>query len=147
MFALEDQIQRHYKAIAANTLNCYSPFPIAWLKNLASTLLIGTCNDHTAADNAHYKASLVEVVEVRIVDCILRIHVVYQPKLRVYKLRIFIEGPLLVVGTRQTLLELRAALHKAVCLLLAGRFPITRHEKEIGHIAHPSDPGQKSLHI
>ena len=74
-------------------------------------------------------------------------HVVYQPKPRVYKLRIFIEGLLLIIGMRQTLFKLRAALYKAVCLLLASRFPITRCKKEIGYIAHPSDLGWKSLRI
>jgi len=147
VFALEDQVQRYYKAIAANTLNCCSPFPIARLKNLTSALSIGTHNDHATADNAHYKASLVEVVEVRVLDPILLPHVVHQPEPRVYKLGIFVEGPLLVVGTQQTLLELRATLYEAVCPLLAGRFRATRRKEEIGHIAHPSDPGRKPLRI
>jgi len=77
VFALEDQVQRYYKAIAANIFNCCSPFPITRLKNPTSALSIGTYNDYTTIDNTYYKASLVEVVEVYVLDPILLLHVVY----------------------------------------------------------------------
>jgi len=50
VFALEDQVWRHYKTVATNALDRCSLFPTAWLKNLASALSISTRNDHTAAD-------------------------------------------------------------------------------------------------
>ena len=77
VFALEDQVRRYYKAVAADTLNCCSLFPIARLKNLTSALLIGTRNDYATADDAYYEASLVEVVEVCVLDPILLLHVVH----------------------------------------------------------------------
>jgi len=100
VFALEDQVQRYYKAVTANTLNCCSLFPIARLKNLTSALSISTYNNHATIDNAHYKASFVEVVEVHVLDPILLLHIVHQLELHVYKLRIFAKGLLLVIGTR-----------------------------------------------
>jgi len=77
VFALEDQVQRYYKAIAANIFNCCSLFLITRLKNPISALSIGTYNDYTTINNTYYKASLVEVVEVCILDPILLPHVVY----------------------------------------------------------------------
>ena len=77
VFALEDQIWRHYKAVAADILDCCSLFLIAWLKNLVSAFLIGICDNYTTVDDAYYEAGLVEVVEVCVVDCVLCVYVVY----------------------------------------------------------------------
>ena len=120
VFALEDQVQRYYKAVATNTLNCCSLFLIAQLKNLMSALLIGTYNNYTTADNTYYKASFIKVVEVYVVNCILCIYIVYQLKLYVYKPRIFIESPLLIIYIQQALLKLRVVLYKALCLVDAS---------------------------
>jgi len=40
-------------------------------------MLISTYNDHAAANNAYYKAHLVEVVEVAVLDAVLRMHISY----------------------------------------------------------------------
>jgi hypothetical protein len=98
VFALYDQERRQRKAVAAYALNCCRPFPITRLKLLASCASISACNDHAAADNAHHEARLVKVVEVLVLDCVLRTHVGYQPEPPVYKLRVFAEGSLEVVG-------------------------------------------------
>ncbi len=90
---------RQRKAVAAHALNRCRPFPITRLKLLASSTSISTRNDHAAADNAHHKARLVKVVEVLVLDRVLRTHVSHQPEPRVYKLIILAEGPLEVVRT------------------------------------------------
>jgi len=58
------------------------------------------CNHHTVTDDAHYKAGLVEVVEVAVLDTVFNIYIDYKSKLYVYKLWIFEEGLLEVVRTR-----------------------------------------------
>ncbi len=98
VFALYDQERRQCKAVAAYALDRCRPFPIARLKLLASSASISTRNDHVAADNAHHEAHLIKVIEVFVLDRILHAHVGYQPEPRVYKLRVFAEGSLEVVG-------------------------------------------------
>ena len=61
-------------------------------------MLIYVCNYHSTADNPHYKAYLIKVVEVAVLDAILCTHVSYKPKPHVYKSWVFIESPLKVVG-------------------------------------------------
>jgi len=40
-------------------------------------MLISTYNDYAAADNAYYKAYLVEVIEVAVLDAVLYMHISY----------------------------------------------------------------------
>lgn len=76
MFPLKDQVRGYYKPVATNELDYYRPFPIAGLKILTFTLSIGTGNDYSAINNAYYKAGLVEVVKVPLLDRVLRPYVV-----------------------------------------------------------------------
>ena len=101
-------------------------------------------NNHTTADNAHYKAYLVKVVEVAVLDAILHTHVGYKLKLCVYKVGVFAKGPLEVVCTRYTRLKLRAALYEVVCPLGANGLRATRCKEGIRYIFHTTDLGWKS---
>jgi len=104
-------------------------------------------NNHTSIDNTYYKAYLVKVVEVVVLDAVLYIHIGYQLELRVYLVGVFAEGPLEVVGTRYTCFELRAALYEAIYLLLADRLCVMRYKEGIRHIFNTIDLGWKSSHI
>jgi len=75
--ALQDQEWQQYKAIAAYILNRCRPFPVARLKLLALATSFSTRNNHASIDNTHYKACLVEVVEVVVLDAVLCTHVSY----------------------------------------------------------------------
>ena len=145
--ALDNQEQRQRKPIAAYILNCSCPFPITRLKLLALATLVGTGNNYTAIDNAHYKACLVKVVEVAVLDAILYIYISYKLKPYVYKVRVFIEGPLEVVYMRYMRLKLKAALYEVVCLLGANRLHTMCCKEGICYIFYTTDLGQKSLHI
>ena len=96
--ALDDYKQRQCKAVTAYILNCSRLFLIARLKLLALATLISTCNDHAAANNAHYKARFVKVVEVVVLDAILCMYVSYQLELCIYLVGVFAKGPLEVIG-------------------------------------------------
>ena len=145
--ALDDYKQKQYKAIATYVLNYSRLFLIARLKLLALATLISMYNDYTAANNTHYKAHLVEVVEVVVLDAVLCMHVGYQLELRVYLVGVFIKGPLEVIGTQQMHLKLRAALYKAVYLLLADRLCTMYCKERIRYIFHTTDLGGESLRI
>jgi hypothetical protein len=54
-------------------------------------------NDHTTADNPHYEARLIKVVEVAILDPVLSAHIGHKLKPFLYKLWVFAEGSLEVV--------------------------------------------------
>ncbi len=107
-------------------------------------MLICIYNDYTAVDNPYHEACLVEVIEVAVLDTVLRMYVGYQPEPRVYLVGVFVEGPLEVVYTRYMRPKLRATLYKAVCLLLADRLFAMCREERIRHIFNTIDPRWKS---
>ena len=104
VFTLYNEKQRYYKTVATYALDRCCLFLIAWLQLLTSSAAVRTCNDHYSADNAYYKASFIEVIEIAVLDTILRMYILYQLELLFNKLRIFVEGSLEVVGTRKTYL-------------------------------------------
>ena len=114
---------------------------------LTSILSIGTRNNYTTTNDIHHKTGLVEVVEVRVFDRILLPYIIYQSEPRLYKLRIFTEGPLFVVDTRKSRLKLKTPSYKTLCPVNAGRAFVTYCEEKISHIFHSSDSGRKSSRI
>ena len=117
------------------------------LKLLTSTTSIGTYNNHVTTDNAHYKAYLVEIVKIGVLDTILHAHIGHQPEPVPNNLWIFAESSLEVVHTRKARLELRAAPYEPVYPLLASWSRVTRREEEIGHIFHPINPRREPSRI
>ena len=106
ILALDDKKRRHYKTVATYVLNRYRSFSITSLQLLTSSAAVGTYNDYCSANNAYYKAGLVEVIEVLVLDAVLRPYILHQLELLLYKLGILIEGLLEVVSARKTRLEL-----------------------------------------
>ena len=97
--ALDNYKQKQCKAIAAYILNYSCLFLIARLKLLALATLISIYNNHATANNIYYKAYLVEIVEVVVLDAILCMYIGYQLELYVYLVRVFIKGLLEIIGT------------------------------------------------
>ena len=81
--ALYDEERRQAKAIATNALDSCCPFTITRLKLLTLSTSIRTRYDHISTDNAHHKACLVKVVDVRLLDAVPRTYIRYEPKPRV----------------------------------------------------------------
>ncbi len=104
------------------------PLAVARLGQLCLAQAIRGYNYHTCEDNAYYKPSLVEVVDIVFHDTILSLNVPYESKPLANDFRIFILRPLIVVSTRITRSELWLAFDKVVCPALADR----------GHIAFVS---------
>ena len=145
--ALYDQERGQYKAIVAYAFDRCSPFPIARLELLASAISIYICNNHAATDNPHHETRLVEVVEVLVLDVVLRTYVGYQLEPYVYLVGVFAEGPLEVVHICHMRLEVGAAIYEAVCPHLADGQRATRREEGIRHIFHTTNPGRESSRI
>ena len=89
-----------------------NPFAIARLDLLSFPVAIGARNNHRGRDLAHYKAGLVEVVEILVEDGVLRLYITEKLELSPDLFRIFAEGPLVIVYTRKTRPELWLSLHE-----------------------------------
>ena len=70
-------------AIRRNAANGRSPFSIARLNSLRSTNSFQTCNDHLRAYYTHYKAGLIKVIEIAVLDAVLCAHISDLIELRV----------------------------------------------------------------
>ena len=98
-FAGNDDEWRDRPALGVDALNHCNPFPITLLGYLRPSTPLSACNDYARGDDADHEACLVEVVDIRFLYAILRDYVPYKPKLRVYRVWIFAEGSLEVIGT------------------------------------------------
>ena len=145
--ALDNKKRQEAPPFAIDVLNRRCPFPIARLDCLASSTSIGACYYYRCADNAYYKAGLVEVVEVAVEDAVLRPYVVYKLKLRANKLWIFAEGSLKVVYAIETRLKFWLLLDELLGLVLADASAVASREKQIGHIFNTSVSGRESSRI
>jgi len=74
-------------------------------------------------------------------------HIGYQLELRIYLVGVLVEGPLEVVGTHYTRLELGTVLYEAVCLLGTDGLHAMRCKEGIRYIFYTTNLGRKSLHI
>lgn len=132
--ALNNERRREAPPFAIDALDRRPPFPIARLNCLASSTSIGACHYNRCADDAYHEAGLVTVVEVAVVDAVLRPHAVHKLKLRANKLWVFAEGSLKVVCTIETRLEFWLSLDKPLGPVLADASAVASREKQIGHI-------------
>ena len=62
-------------AIHRNAANSRSPFSITRLNGIRIANPIGARNHHLGPDHTYYKASLVEVIEIAVLDGVLRMYV------------------------------------------------------------------------
>ena len=69
--ARDAEERRHYMTIRRNATNRRCPFSIARLDGLWFANPIRACNYHPRPNYAHYKARLVKVVEVTVLDGVL----------------------------------------------------------------------------
>jgi hypothetical protein len=114
IFSLNDKVWRRNPAIRTHNLDHRNPFPIARLLRTRPAMAFGACHDLYARKYAHRKPSLIKIVDVPLLDRILVNHVSYETKPRVYHIRIFALGPLVIDLTSETCRKLGMSLHKAV---------------------------------
>ena len=84
----------------------YCLLAVARLGQLCLATAIQGCNYYACKDNAYYKPSLVEVVNIVIYDAVLGFNVLHEGKPLANDPWILAFSPLVVVSTRITRLEL-----------------------------------------
>ena len=117
---LNQQKGRDVETVTTDAIDRGRPLPVARLISFPSATSIGTRNDHRGTNNAHHESGFIKVVKVAIEDAVLGPHIEHQPEPRAYHVGIFTEGPLEVVATRKTCLELLTPLDEAVRPKLPG---------------------------
>ena len=110
--ACEDDIRRDRIAGRPNTLDSCNPLLVALLYGSRPSVSIGGCNDCFCRDFAHREPSLVEVVDVVIVDPVFRDYIPYERKPRAIRVWIFAEDSLIVDSSIKTRTELRSSLYE-----------------------------------
>ena len=73
VLAFDNDIQRDRPALGINALDHRSPFPIARLGQLRLASPVRACNNHRYGDLTHHKAGLVEVIQIPVLDAVLRL--------------------------------------------------------------------------
>lgn len=104
-------------------------------------------NYYIVTNDSYYKAYLIKVVKVTILNVILYTYINYQPKSHIYLIRIFIKDFLKVIHIQKTRLKLRTALYKVVQPLLADRLCVMRLVKKISYILYVVDIKRESSRI
>jgi hypothetical protein len=116
VFPLNDEVRRYYPAIRIYSLDHRNPLPIARLLRTRLTVAFPTCYDLYTRMYTYLEPSLVEVVDVPLLDRVLVNHVSYKPKLRVYHVRIFVLGPLVIDSTSKTRRNLVIPVYEVIRL-------------------------------
>ena len=73
--ALYHNERRDTPAIGTDTLDYGNPFAIARLDLLSFAVTVGARNDYSRRDLAHYKAGLVEVIDILVLDAVLSLNI------------------------------------------------------------------------
>ncbi len=100
--ALDNDEQRDRLASSIDALDHCCLLAIARLLRLCPATLFRACNNHCSRDDAYLKPGLVEVVDIGLLDAILRDCVLYKRKPTANNLWIFALGPLVVVFPIET---------------------------------------------
>ena len=96
---LHDDERRDTPAVGIDALDYGNPFAIARLDLLSFAVTVGARNDYSGSDLVHHKAGLVEVVDILVLDAVLGLDVLEKTEPAGDLLRVFAEGPLIVVRT------------------------------------------------
>jgi len=89
--------RRNILAFAINIYNRYSLFSIARLNNFAFITSISFSYNYKYIDYTYYKANLVEVLEIVILNLVFSPYISYKSKLRFNSLRVFVQSSLKIV--------------------------------------------------
>jgi hypothetical protein len=89
VFARNNQKRRDRPTLRINALDHRHPFSIPGLCHLGFSTSIGLGYDHTGKDNAHYKAGLVEVEYISLIDPVLGHRVLHKSEPLANEIRIF----------------------------------------------------------
>ena len=81
IFPCYNKKRRDRVTYRTNGLDYYNLFPITRLSLLSLYLIIRAYYNHSSRDNAYYKPSLIEVVDICLIDYILSDYILYKLEL------------------------------------------------------------------
>lgn len=114
VFSLNDEAWHHDPTIRAHSLDHCNPLPIVRLLRTRSTTAFGACYDLYTRKYAHLEPSLIEIVNVPLLDGVLVNHVPYRPKPRAYHVGIFALDPVVIDSASEMRRKLWVPFHEAV---------------------------------
>ena len=112
-----------------------------------SSASIGYYNDHFGRDFTYREASLVEVIDIVIVDSVFRDYVPYEGKPRAIRVRIFVEDSLIVDSSIETRLELRSSSYEVYSPVRSNAWRVAFAEESIRHFSNTTYPRRKRTRI
>jgi hypothetical protein len=121
----QDNKGRDGLAEGINSLDYRYLYIVARLGQLYLTTAIRGYNYYIRKDNAYYKPSLVEVIDIVIHNAVLGLSIPYEHKLLTNDVWILVLYPLVVVFIRPTRTKLWLAFDEVICLELANRGHVT----------------------
>ena len=138
VLTLEDNKEWDSLACCVDALDNYSLLLITQLHYLQSSLILYYYNYYSYQYHAYYKASLVKVIGVFVLDTILSFSTLYKLKLASNNNRIFIEGSFIVILLIKLNFKLRAALNKVCRLVLTNQLLEATCKQRISYIFYIS---------
>ena len=100
--ALYHDERRDTLTVRTYTLDHGNPFPVSRLDLLSFTVTFSARNDYYGRDLAYYKAGLVKVIDILVLNTVLSLNILKKTKLAGNLFGILVKGPLIIVSTRKT---------------------------------------------
>jgi hypothetical protein len=124
--------------------NC-NPFPITRLDRLCFCPSVGACHNYSSRNNSYHKASLVEVIDIRLTNRVLGNCILHKLKPAPNNLWIFVFSPLIVVLPLKTCLELWSSSYKIPSLSWSDAFALTRRDNAICYFFYNTKSRRESF--
>ena len=147
VFPLDDKVQQHDPAIRTHSLDHRNPLSITRLLCTRPSTSLGARHDLYTRKYTHLEPSLVEVIDIPLLDRVFVDYVTYEPKPRVYHVGIFALGSLVIDSASETRRNLGISLYKTVCPSGSDARRAACGPKAIGHFSKVGELGLKSSRI
>ena len=147
VFPLDDKVQRYDPAIRTHSLDHRNLLSITRLLYTKPSTSLEARHDLYTRKYTHLEPSLVEVVDIPLLDRVFIDYVTYKPKPRVYHVGIFVLGSLIIDSASERRRNLGISLYKTVYPSGSNARHTAYGPKVIGHFSKVGELGLKSSRI
>ena len=126
--ARKDDERWYRPPCCADAINHRNPFAIAWLYAFRPISSFGRCNNLYCYSDVYYKAYLVEVIDIVLINTILSNYISYEVKPALDNYWILVLGSFIVKLSIKAYFELRSTSYKVTYLVLSNGTSITYRE-------------------
>lgn len=134
IFPRQNNVRRNCITVRPNTLKYGRPFSIALLYSSWSSASVGRSNNHFRQYSAHYKTSLVEVVNIFLSNPIKGYCLLYELKPLLICIRIFAKDTLVIDSSVETRTKGRLSSYEVRSPIDADRGRVAYAQQRIRHI-------------